>query len=180
MAICKGDTAGYCLHPFGPLATMNFDSALTLLQCSSGSDSCMIANVTPVSPVAMPGLSDSSTEGELLLVVQGAVTGALHTCMAQVVQNLCTPVLREQEHASIFVASDGTIAGHTHPPSKPAIMQALTPIFKDDEHCALIGTALDEYLQHAVQGAFLLAQAPSKDTQSRTCVSYGIDLMQPA
>ena len=76
MAICKGNAAGCCLHPFGPPATMNFDSALPLLQCSSGGDSCMIANVTPASTVAIPGLGSSSTEEDLPLVVQGRSLGA--------------------------------------------------------------------------------------------------------
>ena len=222
--ICEDNAAGCYLHPFSLPATMNFDSALHLLQCSSGSDSCLIANVMPALPIAIPGLSDSSMEEDLPLVVQGAVTDALHTCVAQVVQNLCMPVLHEQECALIEFAefffnfqlsplkiakiellsdeeiakletevfssgdiktpqlnpipslpiSNSTVADHTCPPGKAAITQALMPILEDNKHCVLINTALNEYLQHAVQDAFLLALAPGKDERSCACESYGM------
>jgi hypothetical protein len=42
-----------------------------------------------------------------------------------------------------------------HPATSAPTSAALAPIVEDDEHCALIDAALDEYLQHTVQGAFL-------------------------
>ena len=48
--------------------------------------------------------------------------------MAQVVQNLRTPVLRDQERTSVFAAYDGTVADHTRPPGQAAVLPG-TPAF---------------------------------------------------
>ena len=77
-ATYESNAAGDCLRSFGPPATVHFDSASPLLQDSfSGSNSCLIAVVMPASPVAMPGLEDKSTEGDLPLAMWGAVADAL-------------------------------------------------------------------------------------------------------